>query len=108
VTVRSARLALVSVPIGVVTTIYTVPAGRTTILKDVRLNSASGPASRAVVLGNSGAVNVALVDISMVADQTHQVQGFMVLEPGDKVNAFCTDHPVTMWLSGSELDGVAP
>jgi hypothetical protein len=108
VPVRTARLALADSGTGVVKTIYTVPGGKTAIVKDVRINSASGPATRCVILGQSGATSVAIFDRALEADQTASVQGFMVLEPGDRIAVFAEGASVSVWASGSELEGVAP
>lgn len=108
--VRSARLAVGLSGAGASQkTVYTCPAGRTAVLKDVRLVGRSDPAQPVTLYMVSGPTLVYLVRASLAANQTAAAQGFVVLEPGDQLNI---DTPVTdhaaYWVSGAELDGVAP
>lgn len=107
-TVRSARLGFGGSGTGVVTTLYTVPAGRTALIKDVRVSALGGAATRAAVFADSGASRVGFIDQPLANLGVASAVGFMVLEPGDTVGCFATGNAVTVWVSGAELDGLAP
>lgn len=108
-TVRTATLAVgSSAPANAEHVIYTCPSGRTAILKDLRLYSGAGATKVAVFIETSGAARVSIVVSALAADSTDQRQGFIVLEPGSKVGLYSEGGTFVAWLSGSELDGVAP
>lgn len=109
--VRSARLAGgYSGAANVTTAIYTCPAGVTAILKDIRLATTSGAASSVILAMTSGALfsNI-YVDNLAGGGATHSLQPWIVLEPGDQlVLNTGVGGGVSFWVSGAELDGVAP
>lgn len=106
--VRSARLAA-----GTSTNLsekvaYTCPAGKTAILKDVRIHSPVDGLSQASVFMVSGPSAVTLIVGSIPALGQKSEQGFIVLEPGDQLRVFSNGGTFNYWLSGAELDGLAP
>lgn len=106
--VRSARLAAgTSGTLGTETTLYTCPAGRTALLKDVRVSVAASGNTRTVLWLQSGAVRVSLVDKPMSEFETVERVGFMVLEPGDQLRVFASGAQARVWASGAELVGLA-
>jgi hypothetical protein len=88
-------------------TLYTCPAGRTAILKDVRAWAYGAAVTRALVLVRSGPGDCAIIDEAMATNSTRERQGFIVLEPGHQLLASSTGGPTSIWASGAELDGVA-
>lgn len=112
-TVRTARLAAGnSGAAAAQLTMYTCPAGRTAIIKDLRFakNLTSGPEYLFVTL-RTGAVTVGLFNLVVGDGQTVVAfaQPWVVLEPGDFIRIFSnTAGAWGYWLSGTELEGVAP
>lgn len=107
--VRSARLGTGnSNPSGSDKTIYTCPSGVTALVKDIRVNYASGTVSRGYIRLQSGGDSVIVIDRAFAAGDTASVQGFMVLEPGDQVLIFASGGALQVWVSGAELAGLAP
>lgn len=96
-----------TLPVSVVHDVYTCPAGKTAILKDIRVCSNGSAVTRCVVIVLSGGAAISLVDSAVAALQTIAVQGFIVLEPGDKMQVYSEGAGARVWLSGAELDGVA-
>lgn len=108
-TVRTARLfAATSNPSATTNTVYTCPAGRTTILKDLRVVTSAGTPTSGIVMLTSGGVDVSIIKRAWGANDVEERQGFMVLEPGDRIRVFAATGELKLWGSGSELDGVAP
>jgi hypothetical protein len=87
---------------------YTCPAGHTAILKDVRLVPAGGAITQAVLYIGSGPDIHYIFNQSIAAGATPSMTPWIVLAPGDTIKA-TTDHAagVRVWLSGTELIGVA-
>lgn len=108
--VRSALLARgQSGAANALVTVYTCPAGKTALVKDVRMLSAGDPVTNAIVRITSGPALMHLIDGPLVVGDPVAVQGFVVLEPGDRIQVVCTGANSTFfWISGAELDGVAP
>lgn len=107
--VRSARLVAQSTaPAGAVHTAYTVPAGRTVLLKDIRVSWLSGTVGRATVIARSGPVNVVLIDAPVPPTDPIGAEVWVVLEPGDELAVYSEGGTCWAYLSGSELEGVAP
>lgn len=110
-TVRTARLAEGQTGLaGVTITAYTCPSGKTAIIKDIRLSTTGGAAVNTILALTSGArfCNV-LVESLPGSGATRSLQPYLVLEPGDQlvINA-SQPNGIIYWLSGAELDGVAP
>lgn len=113
--VRSFSLALVSgVPFGGFRTLYTVPAGRTVILKEYGvLNLTGAPVTVVVRVRREGV----LVGLALGTDLPHgqaltAVQRDLVLNPGDALEVRCVttgsgDAGLHVTASGSLLAGVA-
>ena len=107
--VRTARLAAgIAAAGGGEHIAYTCPPGRTAIVKDVRVASPAGANSRAVVFLLSGPARPAIYDQPLGLNQTAVVSGFIVLEPGDQLRLFPFDFELQYWISGAELEGLAP
>lgn len=96
-----------TLPISVVHDVYTVPGGKTAVVKDIRVCSNGAAVTRCVVIALSGGAAISLIDSAVGALQTISVQGFIVLEPGDKLQVYSEGTGARVWLSGAELDGVA-
>lgn len=106
-TTRSARLAVGTSTTSAVVAVYTCPAGKTTLVKDVRLYAGTS-VGRAVLLARHSGVDVSIVDEAMSAVSVVQKQGFIVLEPGDQLCVYSSTNTFTFWVSGAELAGTAP
>lgn len=106
--VRSARLAIGDSTAGAAIDIYTCPAGKTAIVKDVRVWAENGACPRVAVYVDSGADRAAFFDAAVGNLAVGVAQGFIVLEPGDQVGIFSQTVAVAYHVSGAELDGVAP
>jgi hypothetical protein len=109
--VRTARLAVgVSGAANATVVMYQCPAGRTAIVKDIRLTNGGTAGNRTIVAMHSGPTFVNAIDLSMSANQAAApAAGFIVLEPGDQlvINTGVANS-VSYYVSGTELDGVAP
>lgn len=107
--VRSARLAAASSsPANAEHTIYTCPSGKTALVKDLSLYSGAGCSVAAIFVERSGPVRVSVTTGSLGADATRRLSTFVVLEPGDTIGVYSESGTFTVWVSGAELDGVAP
>ena len=106
--VRSNRFARGATTVGSTVRVYTVPAGKTAIVKDVVLWGFVGGVSRFALYAVSGAAQVAIVDQAIGGFQSARFSGlFVVLEPGDSLQVFSQGAAAQFWTSGAELDGVA-
>lgn len=107
VAVRSARLAAGNAPAGT-TTLFTVPAGKTFIVKDIRAANTSGANTNFIITATSGTNFCWLLQGVAAVNQTYSVTPtFLVLEPGDQLLLFTSAQPMQFWISGAELLGVA-
>jgi hypothetical protein len=89
---------------------YTAPAGRTAIVKDLRICNVTGAGTSTILAVHSGAHFCNLFIGTLGASSVAVLSpAFIVLEPGDEllVNAQAANS-VTWYVSGAELDGVAP
>lgn len=89
-------------------TVYTVPSGKTAIVKDIRMYSEAGCTRAVVFVNRSGPGSVSLVDQALGATSIHSEQGFIVLEPADELRVYSEGGTFVTWVSGAELAGVAP
>jgi len=88
---------------------YTCPAGKTAIVKDIRLSTVGGSAVSTIVAVTSGPRFCNLLIESLPSGSARSMQPYLVLEPGDQVVINANQaNGIIWWLSGSELDGVAP
>jgi hypothetical protein len=89
---------------------YVCPAGRTAIVKTIHVSNASGSANSVIVAASSGPlfVNVHISSLTGGSGLV-QLEPYLVLEPGDELvlNSNQTNG-ANYWVSGVELDGVAP
>lgn len=108
--VRSARLAARNSGIGAIVVAYTCPPGVTALVKDIRISALNGAVVRASVLLLSGAQNTSVIDRPLANLEVFSIQGFMVLEPGDRIQTFAGGggQDFQIWVSGAELQGLAP
>lgn len=109
--VRTARLAVgASGAADTVKQIYTCPAGRTAIIKDVRLASVVTGGQQTAMSLNSGPTFVTVLNGSVPQNAfSITPTPYWVLEPGDHLDILTpTAGGVHYWVSGVELDGVAP
>lgn len=108
--VRTARLSEGQTGAANVTVVaYTCPAGRTAILKDLRLSTVGGSAVSTIVALTSGPRFCNVLLESLPSASTKSMQPYWVLEPGDQlVIQASINNGIIWWLSGAELDGVAP
>ena len=91
-------------------TIYTCPSGKTAIVKSLHLSNNAGSATTTIVAVASGAAIVNLRVTSLASnDQIHMESPYLVMEPGDEllINADQTN-AIKYWVSGVELQGLAP
>lgn len=88
--------------------IYTCPGGRTAIAKDIRVSSRGPSSGFAIVTVVSGPVEVRIIALQLDPNVGTSAQGFIVLEPGDRIQIFIQSFDLEYHVSGSELDGVAP
>ena len=109
--VRTARLAVGQTGAANSTvTAYVCPAGKTAILKDIRLSNTVAAANQTILAVHSGPrfadlfkSAVPSLGIQVLADL------FVVLEPGDELVVNSAQVNGIIWyVSGAELDGVAP
>lgn len=109
--VRTARLSEGQTgPANVTVVAYTCPAGKTAIVKDIAVSTAGGSAVQTIIALTSGPRFCNIANLSLAANGfPFAISRFIVLEPGDQlvINASQTNG-IVWWLSGSELDGVAP
>lgn len=107
--VRTKELGAVRPPVAnVVTTYYTCPAGHTAIVKELAYGVNAG-ATMSLLL-RRGAQTWTLFNVIAPAATTFGVVNrWLVLEPGDQLQYFfsTTSGNNQLWVSGSELDGVA-
>jgi hypothetical protein len=112
VPVRTQRLAVGnSAATGVTQTVYVCPAGRTAIVKDIRLNwMQGGDLANSLVAIGSGPTFLFLFKGTVTAGGVAVLQrDFVVLEPGDRIDVRSdTAGTICWWVSGTELDGLAP
>jgi len=106
--VRSARLGVGNTdPANVEHVLVSCPPGRTLLVKDIRLEC-----NGAVPFGGlflvSGARRVSVFFGSFTTSEIRSSTGFIVLEPGDEIRIFADAGRLSFWVSGAELEGVAP
>lgn len=108
-TTRSAVLFAGTIPLGVLTTLYTVPAGQTVILKSSHeWTPAALPDVFSVGVQRSGVATIYIQrNLSIPADTIAEWNGWLTLVPGDLLVAGCANGNVNFWLSGAKLFGTA-
>lgn len=108
--VRSLQLFALRPPAGQAINGYICPAGMTTIVKSVIVqshNTASSTVACAAISAGADNPNVSLVTGDLAANSSDTWEGWLVLSPGDFVNAYASAGLVDFWVSGAELPGVA-
>jgi hypothetical protein len=109
--VRSQLLSLTSsVVVGVTTDVYTVPAGRTAVVRRWSIVNVTGETRRVLVSVRRGATLVRIAAAASLANDgvLAEVDGGLVLNPGDSFAVFHsgtgTHTGLNVALSGSLLD----
>lgn len=90
-------------------TIFTVPAGVTWLLKNVRLtnNSNVGELTACLINPATGGF-VDLIDgVTLGAQQSVEWAGFVVMLAGDRLRIFSANGTTSGWISGTKMPGVA-
>lgn len=108
-TVRTKELGNgVALATGATVVLYTVPAGRTAIVKGVSMGSTG--ASTGVLRANRGGVLRNIYSgVTTAAKLNVHEQVWIVLEAGDILEGVRPggSGDITFWISGAELSGVA-
>lgn len=106
--VRSLQLGAVKAT-NVLTAVYTCPAGRTAIIKEVTAGKGSTGSATLTMTILRGAVAYYLLTntFSNLGGQAARFETWTVLEPGDIVRAVTDGPTIDVWMSGAELIGVA-
>lgn len=91
-----------------VTTIYTCPSSETAILKTISASKlAAGAVSMDLSILRSGVSRVVFREQFPVTSTVVNREVWIVLMPGDELRAATDTGTATLWLSGTELEGVA-
>lgn len=109
--VRTARLAAGKTGAATVTvTLYKCPAGKTAIVKDIRVANVTAGNVSVILAVLSGPTFCNLNVGPLAANAVLILDGsFIVLEPGDElVLNPSVANALTYYVSGTELEGVAP
>lgn len=106
---RTATLGVANVTSTLQTTIATVPAGETWILKSALLNNFAVAAVgiQFWVHSSSLNINVLLFNGSLASNAVLTLSEWVVASPGDSFACILDGQPVRFWLSGTRLVGVA-
>ena len=106
--VRSKELGSVALTSGSLTAIYTVPAGKTAIIKEWVAYAAGTMTALLKVTRGGTTLTVGRGSITSTVPYIDK-ERFLVLEPGDVLSAQRSGgtDTVDVWVSGAELDGVA-
>jgi hypothetical protein len=97
-------------PQNVTTTFATVPAGETWILKSGLFHNYTGTLGRLQfhIEDAAGVAFGQLIQEDIPSLTRKDWEGFVIAVPGDKLVGFCSQTPMSVWLSGAKLDGVRP
>jgi len=106
-TTRSAALGRAVLPAGGWITLFQVPANEIYLVKSAYV-SANGPSAEVIlaVVNNASQTNIRLAQWSVSANDGDSWQGWIVVEPGDLVQATASVAGVSIWVSGAALPGV--
>lgn len=107
--VRTKELGSAAGVINVVQTLYTTPAGRTAIVKEISTAARTGAANVSVDVLRGATAVVVWSGVLTAGAWLGSGPRFLVLEPGDVLRAIRSSGTgvLDLWVSGSELDGVA-
>jgi hypothetical protein len=90
------------------TTLYTVPAGKRTIVKCITVFNQTGSANRVLVIGEAAGNNVWVEALHMAAigsdGESKTIEPWHVLNVGDTIAAIADHANCTVAVSGAELD----
>lgn len=93
---------------SVLTTLYTCPAGETAILKSLSLAKlAAGAVSFDVSILRAGTPRVVFREQFPLTSTVVHREVWIVLMPDDQLRVQTDTGSVTVWASGTELEGVA-
>lgn len=105
--VRTKVLAAVS-PTSTLTAIYTCPDGETAILKSASLAKlAAGAVSLDLTILRGATSRVVWREQFPIAGTVVYREFWIVMQPADVLRAQTDTGTATLWLSGTELEGVA-
>jgi hypothetical protein len=103
---RSKRLAIGTLSSAGSHSVYTCPATAVALVKHVGVEDGSGNVTTVVVSvlePISGATGPVTAAFSMPAFNVAGGDTWVVLEPGDQLLIYCSDHPMTYLVAGAEL-----
>jgi hypothetical protein len=106
---RTSKLGASRPAAGINTTLFTVPANMTYIVKGVLVSNVVGPDDTVTVsIVQDGITFVYLLHGATVATgATTRLTDQVVLSPGDKMNFLSTGGVSVVWVTGTKLVGVA-
>jgi len=110
VTVRTAKLGVVTPLAATWVNVCTVPSGQTFLVKDIRWINAGGATDTLSIRARTpGGLQVQLIyALSVGASTTGFWTGWVALVPSDVLEVFASLGTSTFWVSGTKLQGVAP
>lgn len=105
--VRTKTLAATTAVVGPAT-IYTCPVGETAIVKSIAsAKLAAGGVSMDLSITRAAVNRVVFRRVYPVTSTVAYDELWVVLMPGDELRAATDVGQVTLWVSGTELEGVA-
>lgn len=107
--VRVSKLGSVIPASNVQTTLFTVPAGFTYLVKDVIIVNTSGVADTASAWAQDagGTRGATIYNASLASGGRTELQTLIAMGPGDTFIVFSNAGPSSFWVSGTKLPGVA-
>lgn len=111
--VRTDKLAsgrLVATVPALSTAVYVCPAGRTAIVKTIALWCPTVAVTPPVQLDPLSTISVTIWRPALGANDPQRLETWQVLQPGERllINQPANAGEIRYWISGTELDGVAP
>lgn len=86
------------------TTLYIVPAGVRTIVKNIVMSNYSGSTANFTIAYVHGTFQCGIASKQPFPTGTTAIlPTYDVLQPGDEINTFAINEPYDLWISGSEL-----
>lgn len=106
---RSTKLASIKPGVATYTTLLTVPDGQTYLVKDVGVANNGGVADTIYVQGldATGVAGPLIWNTSVPANSAIHWQGWVALNPGDKLLVYSLTGNSHFWISGTKLPGIA-
>ena len=106
---RSTKLAALTEAAGGVTDAFTVPPGYTYLVKEVLVVANGGAPTTVLVRGlDAGGIAGYLIHGKALAiNENVEWDGWMALNPGDKLQVQSVGGLSSFWVSGTKLPGIA-